>query len=61
MLIIASTDLQKEIVEGERVSHAVLILNSKVAAWFCLSLTAFVSEIKWRDALLHSGKNNKQD
>lgn len=46
MLIIASTDLQKEIVEGGRVSHTVLILNPELAARFCLSSTAFVSEIK---------------
>lgn len=34
MLVIASTDLQKEIVEGGRVSHTVLALNPKVAACF---------------------------
>lgn len=36
MLVISSTDLQKEIVEGERVSHTVLNLN----------LAAFDSEIR---------------
>lgn len=34
MLIIASTDLQKEIVEGGRVSHTVLILSPELAARF---------------------------
>ncbi len=53
MLIIASTDLQKEIVEGGRVSHTVLILNPELAAWICLSSTSFVSEIKPRAVLLH--------
>lgn len=38
MLVVASTDLQKEIVEGERVSHTVLYLNR----------AAFVSEIRVR-------------
>lgn len=47
MLIIASTDLQKEIVEGGRVSHTVLILNPKLAAWFCLSLTALFLRSNW--------------
>lgn len=41
MLIIASTDLQKEIVEGERVSH---MLRSKSDSWgFILKGAAFVS------------------
>lgn len=34
MLIIASTDLQKEIVEGGRVSHTVLVLNPKQTTAF---------------------------
>lgn len=45
MLIIASTDLQKEIVESGRVSHTVPVLNPKLTAWFCSSQTAFVSEL----------------
>lgn len=40
MLIIASTDLQKEIVEGERVSHT---LCSKTDSWgFILKGASFV-------------------
>lgn len=42
MLIIASTDLQKEIVEGGRVSHT----PKTGSLVFVLSPTAFVSEIK---------------
>lgn len=38
MLVLASTDLQKEIVEGERVSYAVLNLDP----------ASFVSEIRGR-------------
>lgn len=58
MLVIASTNLQKEIVEGERVSCTFLILNPKLEAQSCLyNSTAFVSDFKPGDALLIQ-KNN---
>lgn len=56
MLIIASTDLQKEIVESGRVSRSVQILNPKLEAWFWLSQTAFVSVMKPWFFPLHSEK-----
>lgn len=64
MLIIASTDLQKEIVEGGRVSHSALILNPMLAARFCFTSSAFVAEIKTggRSASLRErGKKNNNN